>query len=237
MAQAISNPSTSDVLDWTSITRRNNLTIVRDSTNAADAIPLMHHFLRALTISKRISRKEILFVSTQTRSVISPKSNTYIHSPITRAVESSFTCSTACDPFALFASVLEKEEESHITRKFLEFVSAAIKRTCAKLVVIECLYSLRFSFGVNVSAFLRSLSFLNEGIPVMLSAPIEREMDAELSVLADQADNVIDLFHLHTGYASDVDGTLAVSKQEGRWLVTRRNRRYKITDSSFKIYS
>lgn len=111
-----------------------------------------------------------------------------------------------------------------------------MKATSANVVVVECLHALQTVFAVDILPFIRTLTTMNTGLSVMFSAPVHCGIDQQIATLSEMADTIIDLNNLQTGYAPDVDGTLKLVKQQGKWQLNSSSNRYKITEPSFKIY-
>ena len=107
---------------------------------------------------------------------------------------------------------------------------------CRSVVLVECLHALKFVFGINPAAFVRSLSSLHEGISVIACAPTGCDLDEEITSLVTVGDMIIELTDLRTGYAEDIDGMIRVAREGGRWI-DGSARRYKITTTGFNIYT
>ncbi|PXF46472.1 hypothetical protein BWQ96_03707 [Gracilariopsis chorda] len=227
---------TLQLLHWPSILSAKNVTLIRDATDAADALPLLHHLVRVLSLSKHLSPPEILFLTTNSRAQIPPTSKTCLFPFLTRSTQIAFAHSTPCDPYTFFEHPHEKQSSAQSTKQFLRFVSAAAKTSSAKVIVVECVHALQTVFAVDILPFIKTLTTMQKGLSVMLSAPVHCGIDRQIATLADMADTIIDLNNLQTGYAPDVDGTLKLVKQQGKWQLNSSTNRYKITEPSFKIY-
>lgn len=213
------------------------VTVMRDSTDAADSIPLLFHLVRSFLTARKLVARQVVILTTRTRPSYTEPSP-HIHPVVPAAVSHALSSCHAVDAHPQFRPT-RPLTHSDALRQLIFTVQAAISDASSfvkpRLVVIECLHSLRFSFAVDPSAFIRSLSAIDPSISIIMAAPVACGIDRDLSSITSLAHNVIDLSDLRTGVATDIDGHIVVAKSNGRWLSDPQQRRYKITDRTFTI--
>lgn len=231
----ISQASSSKFLDLQKLLLSPTITIICDDTDAGDAISLALHLIRTLVTSKMVEPDEVLVLTTRLHASF-PKSTPHIYPFISRDTKLSLSDCKPVDPHPHF----DLTSLSSSTLSFnimLKLICTAIEEAPAtskpRLIIIECLNALRFAFGVDPSAFVRTLTGLN--LSVIACAPTACCIDENISDISTIADNVINLSDLRTGVAVDIDGLISVPKTSGQWILKCESRRYKITPSAFNI--
>lgn len=213
------------------------LTLIRDATDACDAIPLILNIAKTLT-NKRTSRSKqgIIFLSTRSRSTFKDDDKLHIHPVLSRAAAAATATCVSLDPYALGSSMVTTGGPE-FPNLLLRRIKEVAREQHVNLIVIECLYSLKYVFGVDPSAFVRSLISPNTNFSVISACPTNCGIDQDIESLADIADSICDLQDLQTGVATDVNGMLRVMKKNGCWNPASQAQRYRITEASFKIYT
>lgn len=225
------------LLDPDLLLSESNITVMRDSTDAADSIPLLFHFVRSFLAARKLTARHVVILTSRTRTSFTEPSP-HIHPVVPGAVSHALSACHAVDPHPQFRPTRPLTSADAL-RQLIFTVQAAISDASSSsnphLVVIECLHALRFSFAVDPCAFVRSLTAIDPSISIIIAAPVACGIDRDLSSITSLAHNVIDLSDLRTGVATDIDGHVVVSKSNGRWLSDPQQRRYKITDRTFNI--
>lgn len=215
------------------------VTVLRDGTDAADSISLVLHLIRTLSTAQKLKAQQVVIVTSRTRTSYS-EPTLHVHPVVPRSVTHAFSSCRIVDPHPHFQPATPYRPADALDKLLSSMYNVIADDTFSfkpRVVVIECLHALRFSFAVDPSAFVRSLSALDPTVSVIMAAPIGCGIDGDLSSITTLAHNVIDLSDLRTGVATDIDGLIAVSKSNGRWISNPQHRRYKITDTSFSISS
>lgn len=225
------------LVDGRALQRGGHLTLVRDATDACDAIPLLLNIVKTLTNKRTTSATQTpLFLSTRSRSRYTHPDDRHIHPVLSRAAAAATATCVALDPYTMqdpaFAS-----GNLDFQRRLVERIRDMAREHSLQLVVIECMYSLKAVFGVDPSAFVRSLIAPGTNLSVISACPMGCGIDEDIAGLADISDSVCDLHDLQTGVANDIDGMLRVAKDAGRWQPSLKPQRYQVTEASFKIYT
>ena len=215
-----------------------NLTLIRDSTEAQDVLPFLLHLTKSLATVSKLTASDVLFITTRSRSELT-SDETHIYPVFHRATASARPAFTALDPYRKFSTAcLEiKQVSGKAINSFHSWITDTIRKNNAKVVIIECLQALKFTFGVCPSAYVRTLLSNNSGIAVIAAAPTECGVDGDVASLEDIADNVIDLNDLRTGAAVDVSGTYVMTKTAGKWAISPNELKYRATTSSFQLFT
>lgn len=233
------NTSASDKLvDLDNLIKPACITIMRDATDAADSVPLVIQLTRTLITANLVQPQQVLILTTRSRATFT-EPTPHVHPTLPRNSMRHLSGCRSVDPHPVFTPTCS-QTPTNAMRQLVDLITDSLAKdsaTCEpRLVVIECLHALRFAFAVDPSAFVRTLTTLRpNGLAVILAAPIACGIDDDLSSIAYIADNVIDLTDLRTGIAIDIDGLITVSKQNGKWQKNSQSRRYKITETAFKI--
>lgn len=234
MTSARSAPA---LLDAHRVLTTPTLSLLRDDTDAADAIPLLFHLTRSLhapTPSPTKSSSPIVIVTTRSRSIF-PSATSHIYPHVSRAMRTVLSTYISIDPHNHF-NPSQLLPVATATARFVNLVTATVSKVQARVILIECLHALRYTFDVDPAAAVRSLLSHNTGLSVVAVAPVVPDLRLDLTNLSQLAENVIDLRDLRTGTAPDVDGLITVTKRDGKWTQSEQQRRYKITDNNFTIY-
>lgn len=226
------------LLDGSLLKNGGHLTLVRDATDASDSIPLVLNIAKTLTNPTRpaTSAPGVLFLSTRSRSQYIEGDAIHSHPVLSRAAAVATATCVSLDPYTVQTPAFATSEldfQRELTNKVID----TAHQQGLHLVVIECVYSLKAIFGVNPSAFVRSLLSPAVNLSVLAACPTGCSIDGDIASLSDIADSVFDLQDLQTGVATDVDGMLRVAKEKGRWKPAAYARRYQVTDASLKIYT
>lgn len=226
------------LLERSNITDGGHLTLIRDGTEASDAIPLVLNIAKALTIPVRSGNAPtgVIFLSTRSRSQYPERDEVHVYPVLSRAASVATASCVSLDPYTMQSpdfSTSDLDFQGELTNRVID----TAHQKGSHVIVIECLHSLKVVFGVNPSAFVRSLLSPTWKLSVLAACPIACGIDDDITSLSDIADSVFDLQDLQTGAATDVDGILKVSKEKGRWKPTAPTRRYQVTEASFKIYT
>lgn len=225
------------LLDPDLLLSESSITVMRDSTDAADSIPLLFHLVRSFLTARKIVARHVVILTSRTRSSFSEPSP-HIHPVVPGAVSHALSACHTVDPHPQFLptqSLTSADALNHLISSVQVATSEVSLSSKPRLIVIECLHALRFSFAVDPSAFVRSLTAIDPSLSIIMAAPVACGIDKDLSSITSLAHNVIDLLDLRTGVATDIDGHVVVSKSNGQWLSHPQQRRYKITDKTFNI--
>lgn len=214
------------------------VTLINDFTEAQDSIPMLSRMATAIIASNPRSHPlgspQVIFISSRSRTKYSCCDRTHVH-PIRSRVNTSLHAGfVRIDPYSIEISNRAEYDMEYQQLLIQEVTDAAQKSSC-RLVVIECLYSLECVFGIDPVAFVRSVLGCNASLSILLGFPAGWAYDYRVDGLNELADHILDLHDLRTGVAEDVDGTIRISKQEGRWCVVKTSSRYRVTESSFII--
>lgn len=221
------------LLDTTAIVAGKNITVIRDATEAAESLSLLHHLIHIVTATSSLTSDQILFISTRTRT--SFKSPTpHIYPKTSSSTSHALTSCTVLDPYLL---PLDPTNPNQSICSLVNEVDQLVSRLSIRVVFVECMYSLRFVFGIHAPSFVRTLTSLGTGLSVIIAAPTACGIDNNIFSLIDIADTVIDLSDLNTGVAIDIDGLIRISKQNGQWATKHPPKRFKVTNTAFNIYN
>lgn len=226
------------LLERTNVTDGGHLTLVRDGTEASDSFPLVLNIAKTLTTPATSGNAPagVIFLSTRSRSQYAEPDEIHAYPVLSRAASVATASCVSLDPYTMQSPDFATSDLD-FQRKLTNRVIDTAHQNSSHLIVIECLHSLKVVFGVNPSAFVRSLLSPTWKLSVLAACPTACGIDDDISSLSDIADSVFDLQDLQTGAATDVDGVLRVSKERGRWRPTAPSRRYQVTEASFKIYT
>lgn len=211
----------------------NILTLVRDFTDAGDGIPFLLHISKSISIVT--PPENILFISTRSRTSFNSQDAVHVYPAPSRAMGTATAAFLTLDPYKIQKpdfSVSDAQMQKSLT---LEAATIAREKKCT-VVAIECIHALKMVFGVDPSAFVRSLLLPELQLNVIASCPTQCGIDEDICSLSDIADAVIDLSDLKTGVAADVDGTMRIAKEGGRWQPRNTWNRYFVTDAALKIH-
>lgn len=208
-----------------------HVTLIRDSTDANDAVPFQFHLAKNLN---SVIKHKILFLSTRTRTSFVQGDRAHIYPSTSDIISTSTAGMMTLDLFTIQQpdfSLSKHEMYVRLTDKVFEL----IKAKAITLVIIECLQSLKVIFGVDPKAFVRSILSHGTNIRILAASPVGCNVDKDVQNLAEIADLVLDLFDLKTGVATDIDGVLSVTKDRGRWKSEIVRRRYFMTPNALKV--
>lgn len=233
--------STSKLLDVDRLLSTPTITLIRDGTDANDSIPLALHLTRTITSLKFLKSAQILLLTSRSNTAFS-KTVTHAYPVVSRDMVMSLTYCTPIDPYPYF-NVSTSSKSSPVSITTMNAIVKLIRSTIDKapnsakprLLIIECIHSLKFVFSVDPSALTRVLTSSSFGLAVVLAAPFGCGVNEEMSDISTIADNIIDLSDLRTGVATEIDGLLSLTKSNGQWNPKAVPRRYKVTQSSFNI--
>lgn len=211
-----------------------HLTLIRDSTDAGDATPFLLHISKS--ISTATPKQNVLFISTRSRTSYNPQDTSHAYPVLSKAMGAATATFVKIDPYTIQKpdfNLSNLQMQQALTCEVL----TAVRERKPIVVVVECVQALRMVFGVDPSAFSRSLLVPELQLNVIVGCPMKCGIDTDIRSLEDIADVVFDLSDLQTGVSTDIDGTVRIVKEGGRWQPRNARKRYLLTEAALKIHT
>lgn len=216
------------------VSEGSHLALIRDSTEAGDAIPFLLHISKFLSTTTQ--KQKVLFVSTRSRVSYNSHDITHVYPVLSRAMEAATAALVKLDLYTIQKPHFSLGD-AQMQKTFTCEVITAVRERKPTVVIVECVQALKMVFGVDPSGFSRSLLLPEFRLNVIIGCPTQCGVDADIRSLEDIADVIFDLSDLQTGVSMDVDGIVRIAKEGGRWQSRNAWSRYSLTEAALKIHT